>query len=103
MSLLRGVGNGFSPPVFLPLQLPHKIGGISGFEATSRETQAFADEFEFSGEHLLLLNELMQKVVVLAILGDVGNDAEVVGVVGSVAKLFEASGPPDEHVVKPGG
>jgi len=101
--LLRGVGNGFGPPVFLPLQLPHKVGGVSGFEATSREAQAFADEFELGGEHLLLLYELAQKVVVLAIPGDVGDDAEVVGVVGGVAELLEASGPPNEHAVKPGG
>ena len=103
MSLLRGVGNGFSPPVFLPLQLPHKVGGVSGFEATSRESQAFADEFELGGEHLLLLHKLAQEIVVLAIPGDVGDDAEVVGVVGGVAKLLEVGGPSDEHVVEPGG
>ena len=103
MSLLWGVGNRFGPPVFLPLQLPHKVGGIGGFKATPREAQAFTDEFEFGGEHLLLLYELMQEVMVLAIPGDVGDDAEVVGVMGGIAKLLEASGPPDEHVMKPGG
>jgi len=51
----------------------------------------------------LLLNELSQDVVVLAIAGDIGNDAEVVGGEGSVAELLEMSTTADEHVMEPGG
>jgi len=56
--LLRGVGNRIGSPVFLPLQLPNDVGGVSGFESPSRETKAFANEFEFGREHVLLLYEL---------------------------------------------
>jgi len=104
VSGLRSEGyHGVGPPVLLPLQLPHEVGGVSGFEAASRESQAFADEFELGGEHLLLLNELAQKVMVLAVAGDVGDDAEVVSGVRGVTELFEVGGSADEHVVEPGG
>src|SRR5712671_2036649 len=102
-SLLRGIGNRLGPPVFFPLQLSNKVRGVSGFEATPSEPKMFTNEFELSGEHLLLLYELTEEVVVLAIAGDVGDDAEVVSEVGGVTKLFKAGAPTDEHVVEPGG
>ena len=44
--------------IFLPLQLPDEVRGVGGFETAAREAKTFANELEFSGEHLLLLNEL---------------------------------------------
>jgi len=62
-----------------------------------------ANEFEFGGEHLLLLDELPQDVVVLAVARDIGDDAKVVGGEGSVAELFEAGTTTNEHVMEPRG
>ena len=94
---------GVGPSVFLPLQLSDEVGRIGGLEPTSRETKTFPDQFELSGEHVLLLEELAQHVVVLAEAGDVGDDAEVVEGVSGVAELFEVRGPPNEHVMEPRG
>src|SRR5712671_4374431 len=91
------------PSVFLPLQLSNEVGRIGGLEPTSRETKTFPDQFELSGEHVLLLEELAQHVVVLAKAGDIGNDAEVVESVGGVTELFEVGGTTDEHVMEPRG
>ena len=101
--MTRGVGDGFGPAVFLPLQLPNDVRGVGGFKAAAREAKTLANEFELGGEHLLFLDELPQNVVVLAIAGDVGDDAEVVSGEGSVAKLFETGTTADEHVVEPRG
>src|SRR6267154_990233 len=104
MSGLRGEGyRGVGPPVLLPLQLPDEVGRIGGLEPTSRETKTFPDQFELSGEHVLLLEELAQHVVVLTEAGDVGDDAEVVEGVGGISELLEVGGPTDEHVVEPRG
>jgi len=89
--------------IFLPLQLPDEIQGVAGFEAAVCEAKTFANEFELGGEHLLLLNELPQEVMVLAIARDVGDDTEVVSEEGSVAELFEMGTMPDEHVMEPRG
>src|SRR5712671_914883 len=89
------------PSVFLPLQLSNEVGRIGGLEPTSRETKTFPDQFELSGEHVLLLEELAQHVVVLPEAGDVGDDAEVVEGVGGVAELLEVGGTADEHMVEP--
>src|SRR5882757_10560484 len=94
---------GVGPSVLLPLQLSDEVGRIGGLEPTSRETKAFPDQFELSGEHVLLLEELAQHVVVLAEAGDIGDDAEVVEGVGGVAKLLEVGGATDEHMVEPRG
>jgi len=94
---------GVGSSVLLPLQLPNEVGRIGGLEPTSRETKTFPDQFELSGEHVLLLEELAQHVVVLAEAGDVGDDAEVVESVGGVAELLEVGGTTDEHVVEPRG
>src|SRR5712671_6495004 len=104
MAGLRGEGYcGVGSPVLLPLQLPDEAGRIGGLEPTSRETKTFPDQFELSGEHVLLLEELAQYVVVLAEAGDIGDDAEVVESVGGVAELLEVGGAADEHVVEPRG
>src|SRR5712671_5988514 len=104
MAGLRGEGYcGVGSPVLLPLQLPNEAGRIGGLEPTSRETKAFPDQFELSGEHVLLLEELAQHIVVLAEAGDVGDDAEVVEGMGGVAELLEVGGAADEHVVEPRG
>jgi len=94
---------GVGSSVLLPLQLPDEVGRIGGLEPTSRETKTFPDQFELSGEHVLLLEELAQRVMVLAEAGDVGDDAEVVESVGGVAELLEVGGAADEHVVEPRG
>jgi len=93
---------GVGPSVLLPLQLSDETGRIGGLEPTSRETKTFPDQFELSSEHVLLLEELAQHVVVLAEAGDIGDDAEVVESVGGVAELLEVGGTADEHVVEPG-
>src|SRR5712671_6342751 len=93
---------GVGSSVLLPLQLPDEGGRIGGLEPTSRETKTFPDQFELSGEHVLLLEELTQHVVVLAEAGDVGDDAEVVESVGGVTELLEVGGTADEHMVEPG-
>src|SRR5712671_4561277 len=104
MAGLRGEGYcGVGSPVLLPLQLPDEAGRIGGLEPTSRETKTFPDQFELSGEHVLLLEELAQHIVVLTEAGDVGDDAEVVKGVGGVTELLEVGGPTDEHVVEPRG
>jgi len=104
VSGFRGEGyGGVRSSVLLPLQLSNEVGRIGGLEPTSRETKTFPDQFELSGEHVLLLEELAQNVVVLAEAGDVGDDAEVVESVGGVAELFEVGGASDEHVVEPRG
>jgi len=104
MAGLRGEGYcGVGPPVLLPLQLSDEVGRIGGLEPTSRETKTFPDQFELSGEHVLLLEELPQHVVVLVEAGDVGDDAEVVESVGGVAELLKVGGATDEHVVEPRG
>src|SRR5712671_2019644 len=104
MTDFRGKGyGGVGPSVLLPLQLPDEVGRIGGLEPTSRETKTFPDQFEFSGEHVLLLEELAQHVVVLAEAGDIGDDAEVVKSVGGVAELLEVGGAADEHVMEPRG
>jgi len=104
VSDLRGEGyGGVRSSVLLPLQLSNEVGRIGGLEPTSRETKAFPDQFELSGEHVLLLKELAQHVVVLAEAGDVGDDAEVVESVGGVAELLKVGGTTDEHVVEPRG
>src|SRR5712671_2643511 len=90
------------PSVFLPLQLSNEVGRIGGLEPTSRETKTFPDQSELSGEHVLLLEELAQHVVVLPEAGDIGDDAEVVESVGGVTELFKVRGPTNEHVVEPG-
>ena len=98
--LLSGsVRDGLGASIFLPLQLPDEVRGVGGFKATAREAKTLANEFELGGEHLLLLNELAQKVMVLAVAGDVGDDAEVVRGQGGVAELLEAGATTDEHVV----
>ena len=89
--------------VLLPLQLSNEVGRIGGLEPTSRETKTFPDQFELSGEHVLLLEELAQYVVVLAEAGDIGDNAEVVESMGGVAELLEVGGAADEHVVEPRG
>src|SRR5712671_1550404 len=104
MTDFRGKGyGGVGPSVLLPLQLSNEVGRIGGLEPTSRETKTFPDQCELSGEHVLLLEELAQHVVVLTEAGDVGDDAEVVKSVGGVAELFEVGGATDEHVVEPRG
>ena len=80
-----------------------EIRGVGGFQATAREAKMLVNEFELGREHLLFLNELTQDVVVLAIAGDVGDDAKVVSGEGSVAELLEAGTTADEHVVEPRG
>src|SRR5882672_5984063 len=104
MAGFRGEGDGcVGSSVFLPLQLPDEVGRIGGLEPTSRETKTFPDQFELSGEHVLLLEELAQHVVVLAEAGDIGDDAEVVESVGGVTELLEVGGAADEHMVEPRG
>src|SRR5882672_7284460 len=104
MAGFRGEGDGcVGSSVFLPLQLSDEVGRIGGLEPTSRETKTFPDQFELSGEHVLLLEELAQHVVVLTEAGDVGDDAEVVESVGGVAELLEVGGTTDEHVMEPRG
>jgi len=44
----------------------------------------------------------MEGIMVLAITGDVGDDAQIVGLDCSVAELFELGRMPDEHGVEPG-
>ena len=58
MALLRGVRDSVGPAILFPLQLSDEVRGVSGFESPSRETKAFANEFEFGREHVLLLYEL---------------------------------------------
>src|SRR5712671_3473193 len=102
MTGFQGEGyGGVGSSVFLPLKLSDEIGRIGGLEPTSRETKTFPDQFELSGEHVLLLKELAQRVVVLAEAGDIGDDAEVVESVGGVAEFLEVGGTADEHVVEP--
>jgi len=72
VALLRSVGDGIGPPVFFPLQLSNKVRGVRSFESSPREAEAFANEFELGGEHVLLLQELTQDVVVLPKPGNVG-------------------------------
>ena len=66
MTDFRGEGDGcVRSSILLPLQLSDEVGRIGGLEPTSRETKTFPDQFELSGEHVLLLEELAQHVVVL--------------------------------------
>jgi len=59
MSGLRSEGDGgVGSSVLFPLQLPDEVGRIGGLEPTSCETKTFPDQFELSGEHVLLLEEL---------------------------------------------
>ena len=102
MMLLRGVRNRFGPPVLLPLQLSDDSRGVRGFKSTPRETKPFTNKLELGREHVLLLDELLQDVMVLTEARDVGDDAEVVGRVRGVAQFLEVSGPTDEHMVEPG-
>src|SRR5712671_5425901 len=104
MTGFQGEGyGGVGSSVLLPLQLSNEVGRIGGLEPTSRETKTFSDQFELGGEHVLLLEELAQHVVVLTEAGDVGDDSEVVESVGGVAELLEVGGAADEHVVEPRG
>src|SRR5712671_136923 len=104
MAGLRGEGYcGVGSSVLFPLQLPNEGGRIGGLEPTSRETKTFLDQFELSGEHVLLLEELAQYVMVLAEVRDIGDNAEVVEGVGGVAELLEVGGAADEHVMEPRG
>src|SRR5712671_952937 len=104
MTGFQGEGyGGVGSSVLLPLQLSDEVGRIGGLEPTSRETKTFPDQFELSGEHVLLLKELAQHVVVLTEAGDIGDDAEVVESVGGVAELLEVGGTSDEHVMEPRG
>jgi len=58
LPLLWGIGYRLSPLVLLPLQLSDDVSSIGGLESALRESEALLDEFEFGGEHLLLLDEL---------------------------------------------
>ena len=92
LPLLRGEGYRFGPPILLPLQLSNSVGSVSGFEMTLCESEALPDEFEFGREHVLLLNELTQGVVVLAIAREVSDEAKVVSGDRGVPKLLEMRG-----------
>src|SRR5712675_110495 len=59
LPLLRGKGDGFGPPVLLPLQLSDGSGHIGGLETASRERETFPDELQLGSEHVLLLDELV--------------------------------------------
>jgi len=103
LPLLRSEGYGFGPSVLLPLQLSNNICRVGGLEATLRESEAFLDELEFSGKHVLLLNELAQGVVVLTVAREVGDETIVVSGDRGILKLLKVGGMPDEHVMIPGG
>src|SRR5712671_1024352 len=103
LPLLGGEGDGFSSAVLLPLQLSNGVWGIGGFELTVCKCQAFVDKFELGSEHVLLLNELVEGVVVLVIVRDVGDEPKLVGSDGGVAELLEVCSLPDEHMMEPGG
>ena len=102
LPLLWSEGYGFSPSILLPLQLPDDACCIGSLETTLCESKAFLNELEFGGEHVLLLNELMQGVVVLTVAREVGDEAVVVGGDRGIPKLLEVGGMSDEHVVVPG-
>ena len=102
LPLLGCEGDRFGLAFLLPLQLTDGLRGIGSFESTTCEPQAFADEFELGGEHVLLLNELAKGVMILAVSGDIGDEPEVVGSDGGIAELLKVGSPSDEHVVEPG-
>ena len=58
LPLLGGERHGFGLLVLLPLQLPNGVRSVGGLKTTLCEPEAFVNEFEFSSEHVLLLDEL---------------------------------------------
>ena len=90
------------PPLLLPLQLADDVGSVSRLEPSTREAKPLSNKVKLSREHLLLLDELAKGVMVLAIVGDICDDAQIVGLDCGIAKLFKSGCTPDEHGVEPG-
>jgi len=103
LPLLGRLGNQFGSAFLLPLQLSDGVWGVGGLKSATRESQAFTDKFELGREHVLLLEELTEGVMVLMVARDIGDEAKFVGGDDGVAELLEVRGLPNEHLVEPGG
>jgi len=89
--------------LLFPLQLSNDIRGIGGLELSACETEPFSNKVKLGGEHVLLLDELAEGIMVLVVVRDIGHNAQVVGFDGGIAKLLESGHASNEHGMEPRG